>query len=84
MATKKLSPQQLRVKEEQSLAKRTKIENLLMDSEVIKQLIDKENSDYTKFTRKHRETITKLEINQNKAKRLLRYKRDQIIQRNKK
>jgi len=80
---KKLSPQQKRVQEEKNIAKGTKIENLLMDSEVIKQQIDKSESIYKKLTRKHRETISKLEIKQNKAKRLIKYKRDQIVARNK-
>lgn len=80
---KKLTPQQKRVQLDKNVAKAFKIEALLMDAESIKQQIDKVNANWAKAAKKFNETIKLLEVKQNRAKRLLRYKREQIVARNK-
>jgi len=76
---KKLTPQQLVVKQQKAIAKNTNIENLLMDAETIKQKIVKQRTAWDDSDKVFRKNIDALEKDHNIAKRLIRYKRDQII-----
>jgi len=80
---KKLTPQQIRVGVEKQLAKNSKIEDLLIDSETIKQQIDERRDELNKFASVTNKTIKNLEVKQHRAKRLIRYKREQIVSKKK-
>ncbi|KKN76220.1 hypothetical protein LCGC14_0372460 [marine sediment metagenome] len=76
---KKLSPQQLRVNAEKLLAKGSKIEKLLMDEEIWRQDITKMEKEWEEQDKIYRKALVGLRQNLAKANRLVRYKRAQII-----